>query len=268
MARSRRGADSPVTFFSFQDVMMCTIGVTIVITMLLVLQLGAAVAKVETVAAQVDPSARAELEREARTLRQRLESAAARTGDGSARATAELRQRTLAENERAENLRKRHDDLLRWVRTEAARAAADPAAVEAADLLQRREELEDRLRTDTLRRRVTYLVAEEDRLPVIIEVSGDRLVAGTTLERDAPLAIPLADPDTVAATLASWLASLPDPDRRSILFVVKPSGVAAWRALREPIAAQPSLRELPTGLDLIPEDAFTSDRFRNREGAP
>jgi hypothetical protein len=268
MARSRRGSDSPVTFFSFQDVMMCTIGVTIVITMLLVLQLGAAAAKVETVAAQADPSARGALDREARALRQRLESAAARAGDGSVQATAELRQRTLAENERAESLRKRHDDLLRRVRTEAARAAADPAAVEAADLLQRREELEDRLRNDMLRRRVTYLVADEDRLPVIVEVSGDRLVAGTTLERDAPLAIPLADPGTVAATLASWIASLPDPDRRSILFVVKPSGVAAWRALREPMEGQPSLRDLPTGLDLIPENAFTSDRFRSRETAP
>jgi hypothetical protein len=268
MARSRRGSDSPVTFFSFQDVMMCTIGVTIVITMLLALQLGAAAAKVETVVAQADPSARSALEREARALRERLESAAARLGGNSAQATAELRQRTLAENERAETLRKRHDDLLRRVRTEAARAAADPVAVEAADLLQRREELEDRLRTDTLRRRVTYLVAEEDRLPVIIEVSGDRLVAGTTLERDTPLAIPLADPETAAATLASWIASLPDPDRRSILFVVKPSGVAAWRALREPMAAQPSLRDLPSGLDLIPEGAFTSDRFRAKEASP
>jgi hypothetical protein len=257
MARSRRGSDSPVTFFSFQDVMMCTIGVTIVITMLLALQLGAAAAKVETVVAQADPSARSALEREARALRERLESAAARLGGNSAQATAELRQRTLAENERAETLRKRHDDLLRRVRTEAARAAADPVAVEAADLLQRREELEDRLRTDTLRRRVTYLVAEED-----------RLVAGTTLERDTPLAIPLADPETAAATLASWIASLPDPDRRSILFVVKPSGVAAWRALREPMAAQPSLRDLPSGLDLIPEGAFTSDRFRAKEASP
>jgi hypothetical protein len=48
MARGRRGSDNPVSFFSFQDVMMCTIGVTIVITMILVLQLGAAAAKVES----------------------------------------------------------------------------------------------------------------------------------------------------------------------------------------------------------------------------
>jgi hypothetical protein len=255
-----------MTFFSFQDVMMCTIGVTIVITMLLVLQLGAAAAKVEALSPTTDASGRDALEREARALRARLESAAAAGEDG--RDVATLRQLTLAENERAERLAKRHKALVQRVRTEAAQAAADPAAVEAADLLQRRDELEDRLRTESLRRRVTYLVAEEDRLPVIVEVSGDRLVAGTTLERDAPLSIPLTDAEAVAATLASWMAGLPNPDRRSVLFVVKPSGVAAWRALRESIAAQPALQDVPSGLDLIPEAAFTSDRFRSQEPAP
>jgi hypothetical protein len=34
------------------------------------------------------------------------------------------------------------------------------------------------------------------------------------------------------------------------------------------MAAQPALRDLPTGLDLIPEDAFTSDRFRAKEASP
>ena len=41
MGRSRHGDESPMSFFSFQDVMMCTIGVTIVITMVLILQIGA-----------------------------------------------------------------------------------------------------------------------------------------------------------------------------------------------------------------------------------
>jgi hypothetical protein len=269
MARTRRGSDSPVTFFSFQDVMMCTIGVTIVITMLLILQLGSTVARVEVAMQQADPAVRASLDAQARALRERLEVAAGRSGEaGGGSAASELRQRTIAENERAQRLAKRHDELLRRAQTEAARAAADPAAVEAADLLQRRDELEDKLRVESLRRRVTYLVADEDRLPVIVEVSGDRLVAGTTLERDAPLAIPMGDPEAVAATLASWMRGLPEPGRRSVLFVVKPSGVAAWRALGERIASQPGMDGVPTGLDLITEDAFTSDRFRAAGGTP
>jgi hypothetical protein len=34
------------------------------------------------------------------------------------------------------------------------------------------------------------------------------------------------------------------------------------------MSAQPALRDLPTGLDLIPEEAFTSDRFRVKEATP
>lgn len=92
-----------------------------------------------------------------------------------------------------------------------AQAAADPAAVEAADLLQRRDELEDRLRAESLRRRVTYLLAPEDRKPVIVEVSGDRLVAGTTLERDAPLALPLVDPAGPRRCWQAGCAAFPTP---------------------------------------------------------
>ena len=261
MARRRRGDEAPVSFFSFQDVMMCTIGITIVITMVLVLQLGAAAVKAAE-AVPVKTPAESPLEREARDLRRRLESAAARGGGDAERGRAELRQRVLKENERSERLERRAREATQRLRLVSAQAAADPAAVEAADLLQRRDELEDRLRAESLRRRVTYLLAPEDRKPVIVEVSGDRLVAGTTLERDAPLALPLVDPASAAALLAGWMRALPDADRRSVLFVVKPSGVAAWRAVRERLLAEPGMSEVPTGLDLIPEDAFTSDRFR------
>ena len=247
---------------------MCTIGVTIVITMLLVLQLGAAAAKVEVAAAATPPQARTALDAEARALRTRLESAAARRTEEPGAAKAGLRQRMIEENARAERLARRSRELAQRVRVEAARASADPASMEAADLLQRRDELEERLRSEAVRRRVTYLVAEEDRLPVIVEVSGDRLVAGTTLEQDAPRSIPLSDVDAAAAMLAEWVRGLPDPDRRSVLFVVKPSGVAAWRALTESFAAQPGMQQLSTGLDLITEDAYTSDRFRPVEARP
>jgi len=268
MARSRRGSENPVSFFSFQDVMMCTIGVTIVITMMLVLQLGAAAAKVEVATTTVDPAARVALDAEARALRTRLESAAAKGPVEPGAAKADLRQRMLDENARAERLARRSRELAQRVRVEAARTAADPASMEAADLLQRRDELEEKLRAEALRRRVTYLVAEEDRLPVIVEVSGDRIVAGTTLEQDAPRSIPLSDVDAAASMLAEWMRGLPQPDRRSVLFVVKPSGVAAWRAVAEAFAAQPGMQGVPAGLDLITEDAFTSDRFRPAEARP
>jgi len=267
VGRTRRDQSSPVSFFSFQDVMMCTIGVTIVITLVLLLQIGAVAARTASGAEGWSQAAGGDeaLEAEARRLRQALERAAARQRDGG-RDRAELRQRVLAQNERAQRLQARRQELTQRLRATLAQAAADPATLEAADLLQRRDELEEELRAESLRRRVTYLVAPDDRKPVIVEVQGDRLVAGTTLEQDAPLALPLADLDAAAALLQAWMRGLPDPDRRSVLFVVKPSGVAAWRALRERLSAMPGMRDVPVGLDLIPEDAFTSDRFQ--AGAP
>ena len=268
MGRRRRGDDAPVSFFSFQDVMMSTIGVTIVITMVLVLQLGAVAARAATAPVVAGAPDRTPLDREVAELRRRLEDAAARGGQDTGQARAAVRQQVLRENERAAQLERRSREAMQRLRLVSAQAAADPAAVEAASLLQRRDELEVRLREQTLRKRVTYLVAPEDRVPVIVEVQGDRLVAGTTLERDAPLALPLVDASDAAAVLAGWIRALPDGDRRSVLFVVKPSGVAAWRAVRERLLSEPGMADLPTGLDLIPEDAFTSDRFRGTGGAP
>ena len=268
MARGRRGSDNPVSFFSFQDVMMCTIGITIVITMILVLQLGAAAAKVEAVESSAPTEARQELEREAATLRARLETAAARAPKDAGQATSDLRVQVNEQNQSAERLSERYRKAMQQLRATSARRAVDAATAEAADLLQRRDELEERLRADSLRRRVTYLVAEDTHVPTIVEVSGSRVVAGTTFEKDAQLSIAFTDADAVAATLASWMRGLPDADRRSVLFVVKPSGVAAWRALRERFPLQAGMADVPTGLDLIPEEAFTSDRFKPTEAAP
>jgi len=268
MARGRRGSDNPVSFFSFQDVMMCTIGVTIVITMILVLQLGAAAMKAESVQSSALPEQKQQLETEATALRVRLESAAARAPQDVGKQTSTLRQQVLHENQRAEQAGERYREVMEKLRTTSARKAVDAASAEAADLLARRDELEDRLRTDSLRRRVTYLLAKEDRVPVIVEVSGSRIVAGTTFEKDAQLSIAFTDATTSAAVLANWIRGLPDADRRSVLFVVKPSGVAAWRALRQQLSLQPGMHDIPTGLDLITEDSFTSERFRPAESTP
>ena len=143
-----------------------------------------------------------------------------------------------------------------------AQLSADPSAIEASELIRKRDELEERLATTQLRRRVTYLLAEDDRLPVIIEVSGAQLVAGTNSEQDSPLAIPLNDPATAAVLLKQWIQSLPNPTKRTLLFVVKPSGVALWRDISQAFAQDAQIGALPRGLDLIEEDSYTSDRFR------
>ncbi len=265
MGRSRRGDESPMSFFSFQDVMMCTIGVTIVITMVLILQIGADAAVMEATESQAKadlPKSRAELANEAAGLKDRLNAAAVKKSPNQALVRGTLRQELRSELDKRQRATDEKKKVEMQVREMVALSSADPSAIEAAELIRQRDELEERLATTQLRRRVTYLLAEDDRKPVIIEVSGAQLVAGPNAEQDSPLAIPLNDPATAATLLKRWIQSLPDPTKRTLLFVVKPSGVAMWRELTQALSNDAELGALPRGLDLIEEDAYTSDRFR------
>jgi hypothetical protein len=269
MRPSRSRSENPVSFFSFQDVMMCTIGVTIVITMTLILQVGAAAAQAELTARAdaVDLTrGRGELSQEAAILRQRLQRAAETAPAALAERRGALRQDLRRELERASRAQEQRRRTEASVREAVAQASADPAAIEATELLRRRDELEERLATTQLRRRVTYLLAEDNRKPVVIEVSGSQLVAGTDSERDSPLAIPLSDGEAAFALLKQWIQGLSEPENRTVLFVVKPSGVAMWRAIAARFAQDEALGRLPRGLDLIEEEAYTSDRFRPAAG--
>ena len=265
MGRSRHGDESPMSFFSFQDVMMCTIGVTIVITMVLILQIGADAAVVEATESQANADltkSRGELASEAAGLKQRLDRAAQAKSPNQALVRGALRQELRSELDKRERATSEKKKVEQQVREVLAQLSADPSAIEAAELIRKRDELEERLATTQLRRRVTYLLAEDDRLPVIIEVSGAQLVAGTNSEQDSPLAIPLNDPATAAVLLKQWIQSLPNPTKRTLLFVVKPSGVALWRDISQAFAQDAQIGALPRGLDLIEEDSYTSDRFR------
>ena len=265
MGRSRHGDESPMSFFSFQDVMMCTIGVTIVITMVLILQIGADVAVVQATESQANADltkSRGELASEAAGLKQRLDRAAQAKSPNQALVRGALRQELRSELDKRDQATAQKKRVEQDVREVLAQLSADPSAIEASELIRKRDELEERLATTQLRRRVTYLLAEDDRLPVIIEVSGAQLVAGTNSEQDSPLAIPLNDPATAAVLLKQWIQSLPNPTKRTLLFVVKPSGVALWRDISQAFAQDAQIGALPRGLDLIGEDSYTSGRFR------
>jgi hypothetical protein len=254
-----------MSFFSFQDVMMCTIGVTIVITMVLILQIGADAAVVEATESQGNADltkSRGELASEAAGLKQRLDRAAQAKSPNQALVRGALRQELRSELDKRDQATAQKKKVEQDVREVLAQLSADPSAIEASELIRKRDELEERLATTQLRRRVTYLLAEDDRQPVIIEVSGAQLVAGTNSEQDSPLAIPLNDPATAAALLKQWIQGLPNPTKRTLLFVVKPSGVALWRDISQAFAEDAQIGALPRGLDLIEEDSYTSDRFR------
>ncbi len=274
MARGRR--DSPVSFFSFQDVMVCTIGLTLLITLLLILQIGTSVAEA---AARLDPSpvdatpeveARAE---QAERLRRRLAELEAREALDPNQELARIRARLRELDGELRRLRGEmgvaDEELAAALRSGS--LDADEAIAEA--LLARRDRLKEDLAAVEVRRRIVYLVAnDEPHPPTVAELSGGRSIVSFDQEREAPIALAAPTPQAEARRILEVFTSRGDWRERTLLVVLKPSGTATYRALLEAIAADPAYAEVVLGLDLIGEDRWTSDAFptprRRDESAP
>ena len=267
MARGRgrrRGEESPVSFFSFQDVMMCTIGITIISTLVLILRLGRAAAGAADPVADAPPAPNelATLDEARRLLAQRI---SREELDRDLGAEERLARDALALHMTAEDLARLEREVLESrsrFRKALQDQRADSRALVALELMERRDELRAQLRELDSRRRIVYLVAPSDPVrPMVTEVSGGRVVVSTDQAREAPMALPSANPEQSASAIAAVFRSLPDRDRRYFLLVVKPSGIPTYLRLKAMLAAEPDLRDVRVGLDLIPEDCWTTDEF-------
>jgi hypothetical protein len=264
VARGRRGGDeSPVSFFSFQDVMMCTIGITIITTMILVLQLGRVAAQHPQMS--LNESEDAELTRlvaaQDALSKQLSEEELDRDIDADRKLASEV-VTIVATAEELERMKKEvlaaRDELEKLVRT----AGADDRALLALELMRRRDELQDELKDLSNRRRIVYLVAPSEPLaPIVTEVSSGRVVMSTDQSREAPLSIPSSDAESAARAIIAVFKSTPTRERRYLLLVLKPSGIPTYLRLRELLNADPETRGVRVGLDLIPEDYWTTDEF-------
>jgi hypothetical protein len=85
---------------------------------------------------------------------------------------------------------------------------------------------------------------------------------------EAAFALSAASPRAAAERLLELFQSRPDWRRRTLLVVLKPSGLAAFSALRELVATDPRFEEVAIGLDLIGESQWTSDAFPAPRQAP
>jgi hypothetical protein len=262
MARGRR--DSPVSFFSFQDVMVCTIGLTLLITLLLILQVGTSAAAAAAGAAPIAIAAEPDDETaaEAESLRRRLAELEARFAKDPNEELARIRSRLRALDGDLRRLRleiESADETL----AESLRVGsldADEAVAEA--LVAKRDRMKDDLAAIEARRRIVYLVApDEAHPPTVAELSAARSVVSFDQEREAPIALAAADPKAQAQRLLEVFTSRRDWRDRTLLLVLKPSGLATYRAILEAIASDPRYAEVVLGLDLVGEDRFTSDAF-------
>lgn len=262
MARGRR--DSPVSFFSFQDVMVCTIGLTLLITLLLILQVGTsaaeAVASAEPIARTVDDAD--ELADRAARLRARLAELEARASKDPNEELARIRSRMRALDGDLRRLRLELEtaDASLAESLRVGSLDADEAVAEA--IVAKRDRLKEDLAAIEARRRIVYLVApDEAHPPTVAEISAARSIVSFDQEREAPIALAASDPREQARRILEVFTSRRDWRDRTLLVVLKPSGLATYRALLEAIVNDPRYGEVVLGLDLVGEDRFTSDAF-------
>lgn len=262
----RRGEESPVSFFSFQDVMMCTIGMTIISTLVLILQLGrsaAAERPAERAVTQPEAERRVESLRRARaSLEVRVTDAELERSGDAVHRLGEDRSRIFVGKESLDRLRREQEEKRARLKAIVQASKADDRAIVAVELMERRDELQAQLRDLNSRRRIVYLVAPSDTvLPMVTEIAGGRVVVSTDQAKEAPMALPSGDPEQAARAILAVFRSLPDRDRRYFLLVVKPSGIPTYLRLKALLAGDPATRDVRIGLDLIPEDCWTTDEF-------
>ena len=266
--RRRRNNGAPVTFFSFQDVMLSLIGITIVITLILVLQVtDSAVAVLKRTggaagrAAQVEEKNRA-LSARVAALEYAVREAQKRPDGDPLAKRASLRQELVLAAGKLDDLERQADELVKQLRELTLQHPEAGALVQLTELVRMRDELLVELQTLERRRRISYLIdANNSARPILLEVSGTRIVA-CDLSADG-VAIRIASGTSAAQVndALEFYRSIAAGQQSYVLLVVKPSGIAQYWSIRAAIDALPESSRPAIGLDLIPEDAFVSELF-------
>ena len=265
--KRRPGAQVPVSFFSFQDVLLSLIGITIVITMILLIQ----VTKVTADAvrdARVSVDAGIPMTERERTLQDRVAALEQAVRQASMRPDtdplaerASLRQELLASVGQLDGLEARAKELEDQLRD---LLVAHPEAAslrEVLELTRVRDELAGELAKVERRKRITFILDKAEPLrPIVFEVSASRIVV-TDAENGASSRI--AAGTTAAQALdALKLFKVLSQERPSyILLVVTPSGLPLYQTLLDAVAAMPEDERPRLGLDFIPEGSYVSPVF-------
>lgn len=269
MPRSRRADDeAPVTFFAFQDVMMCTIGITLITTVLLVLQLGQ---KVTLAAPDATGSSHDGGDAERRgnatvlALTQTVRDLEARRNTDADRQLVRDVVALKSTSEQLDQARVEVGEAREKLQERLRLARADQQALLALELMTRRDALLEQLEEVSQRRRVAYLVAPSDAVtPLVLEVSQARLVMSTDRTGEPAMSLDVQDADSAARAIVELILSQPNLERHYLLVVLKPSGIPMYWKLSTLLGADPRTQHLRIGLDLIPEDYWTADEFPAR----
>jgi hypothetical protein len=257
--------------------MLSLIGITIVVTLILVMQITESAAAVVAGAGRrsTEESPSSERERALGARVAALEFAvreAQRRPDGDPLARrASLRQEMLAVAGRLEELEDRAAELLRQMRELTLEHPDAGALVQLTEIIRMRDEALAELQTIERRRRISYILdASRSAKPILLEVSGSRIVACDLSADGVAIRIAAGTPAAQVNDALEFYATMTAGQDAYLLLVVKPSGVAQYWSLRAAIDALPEAARPAIGLDLIPEDSYVSELFPSAAtgGAP
>lgn len=268
MRRRRLDNSAPVTFFSFQDVLLSLIGITIVVTLILVLQVtDSAAAAISRASGGGEREALAN-ERQ-RALGARVAALEFAVRESQKRPDADplaqrasLRQEMLGAAGRLQELQGQADELLRQLRALTLQHPDAGSLVQLNDLVRERDELLSELETLERRRRISYIIdkARPER-PVLLEVSGSRIVACDLQADGFAVRIAAGTPAAQVNDALEYYRNIAAGQKAYLLLVVKPSGIAQYWSIRAAIEQMPEASRPAIGLDLIPEDSHVSELF-------
>ncbi|MSR42349.1 MAG: hypothetical protein EXS10_10710 [Phycisphaerales bacterium] len=246
---------------------MCLIGIVIVVTMIMLLQV-ASVATTKVEDARADLASGLPLDVQERALRDRVASLEVAVRDAQKRPDVDplskrssLRQELRGKATELTALEQQSRELEAQLRE---LLVANPEAAslrEVLELVRIRDDRAAELSKLERRKQISFILdAAEPLRPIVFEVSATRIVVSDAAD-GASVRIAAG---TMAAQCmdALQLFEVLSKDRPSyILMVVSASGVATYRTLMDAILAMPEAERPRIGLDLIPDGSFVSPVF-------
>ena len=261
MGTRRTGIGPPASFFSFQDIMMCCLGIMVLIAATIALMLRPMQVVPQTASSSsseyATKQAREEELRiaELQSLLSTAEQLANRDLDAE---IAELQRQFGKEADSTKDSVSRLERLIEVVRERRRSMERDPAAEEVAMLLDKRDQKLQALRDLESRRRLTFLPRKGTRPTRAFEVAAGRIVTAMAVGQGGAAMTTFDSPVDGQRWL---LEKIKDTNRagQTALIALKPSGIEVWELLIK--ALQADGNKLDWGMELIPEDRWITDDY-------
>jgi len=229
----RRGVGTPLSLFSFQDVITCITGIMILLVLFLVLEvimqksLDVPAQRPQESAPLQNPRAVAELRDERAQLEGEIERAASQLAGQPHASPWQIRRDLEGSRAERERLARRKDELIKGIRqredvTQTGEQDREEMERQVRELQERVEELKQLLAQLTSEDHVTFAFEETHKTPVIVQCSGDQIRAKPLSAQERMQAFPQQAGTSLTPGFMEW-ANQRDAEREGFFLVIRPS---------------------------------------------